>query len=93
MGIVAELRVSALPIFALVVCVLRQEINVLRSTRSVRSSTTLKSSGDYDDDFADRLQAAIDEAREEIERETEQYRQDLEQSYKSKVGVVKQVGR
>ena len=43
---------------------------------------------DYSDDFAERLQTAIDEAREEIERETEQYRLDLERSYKDKVGPV-----
>ena len=83
---------SALPIFVLVVCVLRQEISVLR-TRTVHKSMKSTSSGEYDDDFADRLQAAIDEAREEIERETEQYRQDLERSYKSKVSVATQVER
>ena len=40
-----------------------------------------------DDDFTERLQAAIDEAREEIEKETEQYRQDLEKAYKARVCV------
>ncbi|XP_019855325.1 PREDICTED: lamin-A-like isoform X2 [Amphimedon queenslandica] len=35
-----------------------------------------------DDDFAERLQAAIDEAREEIEKETQQFKLDLEESYK-----------
>ena len=38
-----------------------------------------------DDEFGDRLQAAIDDAREEIEKETEQYRQDLEKAYRAKV--------
>ena len=38
-----------------------------------------------DDDFSDRLQEAVDAAREEIERETEQYRQDLEKAYRAKV--------
>ena len=63
-------------------------------TRTVHKSMRSSSGGydeKYDDDFAERLQAAIDEAREEIERETEQYRQDLELSYKSKVGVATQV--
>ena len=41
-----------------------------------------------DDDFADRLQAAIDEARDEIEKETEQYRLDLEKTYKAKVHLL-----
>lgn len=38
-----------------------------------------------DDDFAERLQAAIDEAREEIEKETEQFKNDLEMNYKTRV--------
>ena len=43
-------------------------------------------STDYADDFSERLQAAIDEAREELERETELHRLDIERSYKDKVG-------
>ncbi len=45
--------------------------------------------GDVDDtdgDFSERLQAAIDDAREEIDRETEQYKMDLEKAYRAKVG-------
>lgn len=42
-------------------------------------------STDYADDFAERLQAAIDEAREELERETELHRLDVERTYKDKV--------
>lgn len=40
----------------------------------------------YGDDFSERVQAAIDEAREEIDRETELYRVDLERAYRDKVG-------
>ena len=40
-----------------------------------------------DGDFSERLQAAIDDAREEIDKETEQYRTDLEKAYRAKVGV------
>ena len=40
----------------------------------------------YGDDFSERVQAAIDEAREEIDRETELYRVDLEKTYRDKVG-------
>ena len=41
-----------------------------------------------DDDFAERLQAAIDDAREEIEKETEQYRLDLEKAFRAKVILI-----
>lgn len=64
---------------------------MLRTTTVHKSIT--KGGGEFDDDFAERLQAAIDEAREEIERETEQYRQDLEKSYKSKVSIATSGGR
>lgn len=41
-----------------------------------------------DDDFAERLQAAIDDAREEIEKETEQYRLDLEKAFRAKLEML-----
>ena len=49
--------------------------------------TTVQRDGveETDDDFAERLQAAIDEAREEIEKETEQFKLDLEKTYKTRV--------
>lgn len=62
-----------------------QEVSSLRKT-----GFTVHVDGgteDTDDDFAERLRAAIDEAREEIENETERFKMDLERTYKSKVNV------
>ena len=59
-----------------------QEVTTLRKRTYQLESLE---STDYADDFADRLQAAIDEAREELERETELHRLDMERSYKDKV--------
>lgn len=63
--------------------VYEEELAALRTRSSMHQY--ISRSGEIDDNFAERLQAAIDEAREEIERETELFRQDLELSYKNKL--------